>query len=165
MNLVLFRIDDRLLHAQVVVGWGNALSPDVFFIADDQTAVTPGAGELLRMGLPSEAKLMVAEVKRSPGILKEHSASAGKCVLLVRGPKQALELVDGGVSVGSINVGGMHFSQGKRKILPYLYVNDEDILMLRRLAARVPRLTAQDVPGNPCYDVAKLLGKVDIEQD
>jgi mannose/fructose/N-acetylgalactosamine-specific phosphotransferase system component IIB len=157
VKLVLTRIDDRLLHAQVALGWVGALSPDVVLVADDLMAVEQDYVPLLRMGLPPEVELVVAGVDESVRILKESSSDKKKCILLVRTPAEALRIVEAGISVSEINVGGMHFAEGKRRLLHYVYVDDADVRTLRKLSSTGMSLTAQDVPGNPSYDLRKLL--------
>lgn len=165
VRLVLTRIDDRLLHAQVAVGWVGALSPDVVVVADDVAASTPGLAQLLGMGLPSNVELVVAGVSDAVCILKGRSSDKKKCILLVRNPLGALQILEAGIPVGCINVGGMHFSEGKTKLLPYVFVDRRDSEILRELVARNVKLVAQDVPGNPSYDVVKLLGKGKLEEN
>ncbi|MCX5800538.1 MAG: PTS sugar transporter subunit IIB [Candidatus Eisenbacteria bacterium] len=159
------RIDDRLLHAQVAVGWVGALSPDVVIVADDDAASTPGQAKLLGMGLPDNVELVVAKVGEAAGILKERALDTKKCILLVRDPLGALQILEAGLSVEWINVGGMHFGEGKTKLLPYVFVDGRDSEILQELAAGDVRLVAQDVPGNPSYDVVKLLRKGKLEED
>jgi mannose PTS system EIIAB component len=165
VKLVLMRIDDRLLHAQVAVGWVGRLSPDVVMVADDMTASTPGQAELLGMGLPSSVELVVARESEAAGIFKSLTPDTKKCILVVRNPVGALRILEAGLSAESINVGGMHFSEGKTKLLPYLFVDWRDSEILEQIASRNVKLTAQDVPGNPSYDVIKLLRKGKIEKD
>ncbi len=157
MKLVLTRIDDRLLHAQVALGWVGALSPDVVIVADDKLSADGRQVPLLRMSLPAEVELLVAGVEESAGLLKEDVAGARKCILVLRTPADAVRLVEAGVKVAAVNVGGMHFAEGKARLLPYVFVDGNDAKALRWLASRNVELTAQDVPGNPSYDVVKLL--------
>ncbi|KPJ59144.1 MAG: hypothetical protein AMJ46_12335 [Latescibacteria bacterium DG_63] len=165
VNLVLVRIDDRLLHAQVALGWAGSLSPDLILIADDAMASDPSQARLLRMGLAPSVKLTIAGLQRAANIVKQRASDSGKCILLVRTPLQALQLLDAGLKIESINVGGMHFSEGKSKLLPYVYVDRRDMEVLEQIASRGVKLTALDVPGNPSYDLTKLLRKVRLEKD
>lgn len=165
MNLVLVRIDDRLLHAQVALGWAGSLSPDVILIADDVMASDPMQARLLRMGLTSSVDVTIADLERAADLVKTSASDDRKCILLVRTPLQALRLLDAGVEMGSINVGGMHFAEGKTKLLPYVYVDSKDVEILEQIASRGVRLTAVDVPGNPSHDLVKLLRKGKIEED
>ncbi|UCF78617.1 MAG: PTS sugar transporter subunit IIB [Candidatus Eiseniibacteriota bacterium] len=165
MDLVLVRIDDRLLHAQVALGWVNFLSPDLILVADEKTAADPGLTQLLRMGLTSSVELAVADIENAAGIVKKGASDTRKCILLVRSPRHALRLLDAGVRTESINVGGMHFAEGKRKLLPYVYVGRDDVEVLEQIASRGVKLTAIDVPGNPSYDLLKLLRKGQLEDD
>jgi mannose/fructose/N-acetylgalactosamine-specific phosphotransferase system component IIB len=156
MRIVLLRIDDRLLHAQVALGWVGALNPDVVLVADDKLCGDQRQIPLMRMSLPPEVELIVAGVDESAGLLKQDAAGTRKCILVVRTPVEAVRLVEAGVRVAAVNVGGMHFAEGKVRLLPYVYVGRQDVEALRRLSADA-ELTAQDVPGNPSYDVLKLL--------
>ncbi len=157
MKLVLTRIDDRLLHAQVSLGWVGALSPDVVLVADDRLRRDERQVSLMRMGLPPEVEMVVAGVEEAAGLLKQDEAGARKCILVLRTPADAVRLLEAGVPLAAVNVGGMHFAEGKVRLLSYVYVDGRDAEALRRLAAGGVRLTAQDVPGNPAHDVEKLL--------
>ena len=157
MKLVLTRIDDRLLHAQVALGWVGALSPDVVLVADDRLSGDERQIPLMRMSLPPEVELVVAGVEESARLLKQDETGVRKCILIVRTPAEAVRVVEAGAPVAAVNVGGMHFAEGKVRLLPYVYVDRRDAEALGRLARRRVQLTAQDVPGNPAYDVVKLL--------
>ena len=165
MRLLLMRIDDRLLHAQVAVGWVGALSPDIVVVADDAVAAAADQARLLAMGLPPGVELIVSRVSETASMLLERSADEKKYILIVRNPFAALEILEAGLKVESVNVGGMHFGQGKTKLLPYLFIDGRDLGALRRIADRNVRLFAQDVPGNPSYEVPKLLKKGKIEEN
>lgn len=155
--MVLTRIDDRLLHAQVALGWVGALSPDVVVVADDKLAENRRLLPLMRMSLPSEVELVVAGVEESAGLLRQADSDTRKCILVVRTPAEAVRILEAGVRVRAVNVGGMHFAQGKVRLLPYVYVDRQDVQALEHLSSRNVELTAQDVPGNPSYDLKKLL--------
>jgi len=159
------RIDDRLLHAQVSLGWVGALSPDVIVVADDLVASTPGQAELLGMGLPENVELIVTKVDEVGDVLKKRGRDKRKYILLVRNPRGALQIVKDGLSPEMINVGGMHFGQGKTKLLPYLFIDECDCEIFEKMAAMNVKLVAQDVPGNPSYDVVRLLRKGKLEQN
>ena len=165
MKLVLFRIDDRLVHAQVSVGWVRVLSPDLILLADDEVASQAHQIELLALGLPPKIELAVTRLKNAVDTLNRREQDGEKCILLVRGPAQAVEVLDAGVQVKSINIGGMHFAEGKRKLLPYVYVDRGDVEALEKLASGGTKLVAQDVPGNPAYDLLKLIRKSQFGKD
>ncbi len=165
MDLVLVRIDDRLLHAQVALGWASFLSPDLILIADDRMARDPGHAELLRMGLEPSVELILADLERAADLLAKSASDTRKCILLVRTPRQALEILNKGIRLDAINVGGMHFGEGKCRLLPYVYVDRKDVDTLRQISSKGVKLTALDVPGNPSHDVIKLLRKARFEDD
>jgi len=165
MRLVLTRIDDRLLHAQVALGWVGALSPDVVVVADDKLAEDRRQVQLMRMSLPPEVELVAVGVDEAARLLKQDEAGDRKCIVVVRTPAEALRFVEAGAPVAWVNVGGMHFAEGKIRLLPYVYADRRDAELLARLASKNVQLTAQDVPGNPAYDVVKLLEESGLGAD
>ncbi len=52
MPIELFRIDDRLIHGQVVVGWGQPLDVGFIVLVDDEVATSEWEQELYRLGVP-----------------------------------------------------------------------------------------------------------------
>lgn len=150
MRLVLARIDDRLIHGQVTVGWGLRLQPDRILLASDEIAddpwqtriytstTAPGiAVSVLGLG-DAAAALQVEDDEKQP---------SERVILLTGSAADMHTLVSLGVSLARINIGGMHFSAGKQQLLPAVYVDRDDLAVFRALLRRGIRLTAQTVPG------------------
>jgi PTS system mannose-specific IIB component/fructoselysine and glucoselysine-specific PTS system IIB component len=150
MAIVLCRVDDRLIHGQVVIGWGRPLAIDLILLVDDQVAASPWEQELYRMAVPPGIEVRFASVPEAAAHLPEWSAN-GRRGLLLTGDlpaMAALFAVDPGV-VHHINLGGIHHRPGRRERLPYLYLTDDELRGLRELEARGADVTAQDLPTSP----------------
>jgi D-glucosaminate PTS system EIIB component len=147
MPILLNRVDDRLIHGQVVVGWGRPLGVELIILVDDQVAASAWEQELYRMAVPPEIELRFASTAEATGSLSAWQAAPRRSLLLTGdiATMAALHAADGSV-LGAINLGGLHHRPGRRQRLPYLYLADDELASLRALEAAGARITAQDVP-------------------
>lgn len=147
MPIVLNRVDDRLIHGQVVVGWGRPLGIGLIILVDDQVAASTWEQELYRMAVPPEIELHFATTAEATASLADWQAAPRRSLLLTGdiATMAALHAADGAV-IHAINLGGLHHRPGRRQRLPYLYLTDDELASLRALEAAGARITAQDVP-------------------
>ena len=157
MAFVLFRIDDRLIHGQVTVAWGAWLSPDRIALVNDEVAGAAWKRNMYSatdsMGVP----ISVLGVDAFAAAARDGRWEAERVLVVVESPSDLLRLVRAGVCVSEANVGGMHFEEGKREMLPYVYVDDEDVAAMKTLVSLGTRLEARDVPQAAAVDVGCLL--------
>lgn len=157
MAITLLRVDDRLIHGQVVEGWLPQLGVDFVAVVSDAAAADPVQMALMKMALPPSVGLAVLTVAAAPAALSAPQAAARKILVLVPGPGEALALLEGGVAIDRINVGGLHFTVGKVQLGRALFLNDEDKAALRAIAARGVRLEGRPLPSDPEENLASIL--------
>jgi len=147
MPIVLSRVDDRLVHGQVVIGWGRPLGIDLVVLVDDGVAASPWEQDLYRMAVPPGIELRFATVAEAAAHLAEWQAGATRAMLLTGDVDTiaALHRADPAV-VHRINLGGIHHRPGRRERLPYVYLTDEELRTLESLRASGADVTAQDLP-------------------
>lgn len=147
MPIVLCRVDDRLIHGQVVVGWGRPLAIERIILVDDEVAASPWEQELYRMAVPPEIELTFASVAQAGRELAEWQAAPRRSLLLTGdiATMAALHAADG-AAVRAINLGGIHHRPGRKQRLPYIYLTDEELVSLKRLEAEGAKISAQDLP-------------------
>lgn len=146
MTIELVRLDDRLIHGQVVVGWGNALGIECIVLVDDEISHSKWEQDIYGMGIPGNMNLVFATVAEARTRMSEFRDAKYKIAVLLRSVKDAVRLCDGVDAIRSVNVGGLHMSEGRRERLPYVYLTDEEASMLHGLAERGVAVSAQDVP-------------------
>ena len=157
MPLLLARIDDRLIHGQVVHGWGGKLRPTWIGIVSDALSQEPARAALYLFAAPEESR---AEVLSIPEALREsirQTILAERSFLLFPSALEPLRLKEGGFPLEEVNVGGLHHAPGKDAVLPYVYLDAGDRDSLLRLASLGVRLVAQDLPTNPAHPLEPLL--------
>jgi len=146
MTVVLHRIDDRLIHGQVVVGWGVPLGIGFIVLVDDQVGASPWEQDLYRMGVPDSMKVSFCTVAEAIRRYPEWEASDRRGILLT-GDIETMEALRAALpGIRRINLGGLHMKPGRIERLPYLYLTDEEVRRLRALEAAGAVVTAQDVP-------------------
>lgn len=147
-RILLTRIDNRLVHGQVGVTWTKTIGANLIVVADD--LVENDELQKSLMGVTAKnsgAGIRFFSIQKTADIIDKASPNQ-KIFLVVRTPKQARELVEKGVVLKDINVGNMHFSQGKRALTKKVYVDDQDMDDLRFLVESGCRVYCQDVPGD-----------------
>jgi len=147
MSWTLHRIDDRLIHGQVVVAWGQRMNPARIWVVDDASAASAWEAELLASSAPGVEVRVMGIAQAAQGHAAE-AAREGGAFLLVRDLAMALALVEAGARVTEFNIGGLHYAPGKHKVHEYVYLDDVDRAAARSLLARGVALWVQDVPAS-----------------
>jgi len=146
MSIALFRIDDRLIHGQVVVGWGKPLNVGFIVLVDDGVRANPWEQELYRMGVPAEIDVVFATAAEAEQRLSDWEADPRVGILVAGDIETLARLAGNGGRLDRVNVGGLHHRPGRSERLRYVYLSDAEAAQLKALAARGVEVTAQDVP-------------------
>jgi PTS system mannose-specific IIB component/fructoselysine and glucoselysine-specific PTS system IIB component len=146
VSLLLYRIDDRLIHGQVVVGWGQPLELQFIVLVDDTVAAAEWEQELYRMGVPPEMEVYFHSADDAIAKLSKYQADSRRGLLLTGDIATMRKLVEG-AHIDAVNVGGIHSKAGRTQRLRYVFLSPDEEQQLRDLAARGAKVTAQDVPG------------------
>lgn len=160
MTLSLIRIDDRLIHGQVVEGWLNAINVNHILIASDEIAHDDFQKTLLSLAVPPQVRASFFAIQDAARYLLTGQTPQDRIIVLLHGPHETLELLRAGVRISSINVGGMHYAEGKHQILPFLSVNNEDRVAFEELSKMNVMLEGRVLPGNAPIDIIDILHKV-----
>lgn len=149
MSIALYRIDDRLIHGQVVVGWGKPLNVRFIVLVDDAVRASAWEQELYRMGVPADIEVVFASTAEAAQRLPEWERDP-RVGILVSGEIDTLAALTGNSHhMRRVNVGGLHHRPGRSERLRYVYLSDAEAAQLRALAAQGVEVTAQDVPTAP----------------
>lgn len=158
MPIALFRIDDRLIHGQVVVGWGQPLELGFIVLVDDDVATSEWEQELYRMGVPPEMSVHFYTVGDAAARLADLERNPKPGIVLVGdiGTMQRLVAAAEG-QVRTVNVGGVHHSPGRTGRLRYVFLTPAEEEGLKDIASHGVEVTAQDVPSARPVPLAELL--------
>jgi mannose/fructose/N-acetylgalactosamine-specific phosphotransferase system component IIB len=147
MGIVLCRVDDRLVHGQVVIGWGRPLGVEFIALVDEGVAASPWEQDLYRMAVPPEIEVRFATVAEAVSQLAAWNGNAHRSLILTGDVETMAALHRAAPAVvHRINLGGIHHRPGRRERLPYLYLSDDELRGLVALEAEGAEITAQDLP-------------------
>ncbi|MCX7698767.1 MAG: PTS sugar transporter subunit IIB [Candidatus Goldbacteria bacterium] len=157
MPILLTRIDDRLIHGQVVVGWAQALKSNHIVVIDDDIAGNEMQKFLFRMATPTDIKLSILTIKEAAEIIKKRGFDEDYTILLLKSPENAYKLIKAGGKLSSINIGGMHFGEGKIQLFDAVFVDEKDIEYIELLNKEGVALEVRMVPTDQKKDVIKVI--------
>src|SRR3989449_9796324 len=112
MSIALYRVDDRLIHGQVVVGWGQPLDASFIVLVDDEVRASDWEQDLYRMGVPPQIEVRFASVDEAVAKIPEWEADGRVGILLVGDVDTAVALSARGARVTRGQVGGIHHRAG-----------------------------------------------------
>lgn len=158
MSIVLFRVDERLIHGQVIVGWGSALHPDEIVVVDDDLAVSDWEQELYAMGLPDDLRSSFTSIAGARSRLPEWRTGEPRILVLTRDVATMRRLADAGAMRGEeVNIGGIHYAPGRSQVLPYVYLSPAEVEEIVGLETEGVRVSARDLPGERRVDLKEML--------
>ena len=154
--MVLFvRIDDRLIHGQVVEGWVNYLKATRILVADDRVAANVLQRSIMEISVPHGLTVSIGGVQDICSQLCR-MADKERAILLFSNPADVVRALKAGLTCTTINLGGMHYVPGKRKLRDVLAVDDTDVAALRDLLGRGITIDIQTVPTEKPMLLAKV---------
>jgi PTS system mannose-specific IIB component/fructoselysine and glucoselysine-specific PTS system IIB component len=158
LGIVLYRVDERLIHGQVVIGWGSQLVPKRYLVVDDALAASDWEQELYHLSLPEGVTGEFVTTAQAIDALPRWQKETVRSVLLTRDVRTMLALAEAGLlNESAVNIGGIHHAPGRRRVRPYVYLDDEDRERLGRLGELGLSVTARDLPGSVGLSLEGLL--------
>ncbi|HCH01237.1 MAG TPA: PTS N-acetylgalactosamine transporter subunit IIB [Vibrio sp.] len=155
-NIVLSRIDERLVHGQVGVQWVGFAGANIIVVANDAVAEDQIQQNLMEMVIADGIAIRFWSIKKTIDTI--HKANDRQKILLVcKTPQDFQKLVEGGVPISNINVGNMHYCDTKKQIHKTVSVDDSDIESFKALKALGVNCTIQGVPTESATDIFSLI--------
>ncbi len=133
MGIALARVDDRLIHGQVVHGWVAFLGITWIVVADDQAAGDSLKWTLYRMAVPERIRLDIMSVSNAARHMAEHMNNPEVACILFSEPSSVLAYLNAGGPISSLNVGGVRHGGKRLKIGSAIFLDDEDMDILKQI--------------------------------
>ncbi len=148
-NILLTRIDNRLVHGQVGVSWVSSIGANLLVVVDDKAAEDPLQQQLMKLTADSSGVgIRFFSIQKTIDVI--HKASDKQKIFIVcKTPDVVKKLIDGGVPLKLINVGNMHYSDGKKQLSEKVFVDEKDYEVLEELDSMDNTdVFIQDLPGD-----------------
>lgn len=157
MALTLVRVDDRLIHGQVIAVWLRARGAHRIIIVDDDTAADDFLAEVLILAAPPGVEVEVYDETDAVERLIELAAATEKVFVVMRSPEVALRLVEDGVPIPVLNIGGIGASPERAPLYKNIAASPAEIEAMKSLEAKGTRVEIQIVADDTPVPIASVL--------
>ena len=155
-NIVLARIDERLIHGQIMTGWIKMCNANVILVIDDASANNAFLKRILFAAAPKDCELLVNTTKEAIAYLKGESDNE-KVLVLAKTPEPFLEAIKDGVAFSEINLGNMGGGPGRKRFSKNVNASDKEISDMKEIIESGTYMYMQMVPSDSKVDVKTLL--------
>lgn len=150
------RIDDRLIHGQVVTTWVNTYNIEQIIILNDKIAADKTQKNILAMAAPQGIKVKAFGIEKFAEVIKTTPVTR-RTMLLFTTSTDVLEAVERGVGIDALNIGGMRYQEGRERLTRALSVSPEEKEAFRKLLERGMEITVQMVPKDDKIDLREVI--------
>lgn len=160
MKIGLARIDDRLIHGQVATRWTKETNVQRIIVVSDEVARDHVRKTLLTQVAPPGVTAHVVDVDKMVRVWNNPKYGQDRVMLLFTNPTDVLRVVEQGVDIRTVNIGGMAFRQGKTQVNNAVSVDEKDIAAFRKLNERHIELEVRKVSSDQKLKMMDLIAKV-----
>lgn len=160
MKIGLARIDDRLIHGQVATRWTKETNVQRIIVVSDEVAKDHVRKTLLTQVAPPGVTAHVVDVDKMVRVWNNPKYGQDRVMLLFTNPTDVLRVVEQGVDIRTVNIGGMAFRQGKTQVNNAVSVDEKDIAAFRKLNERHIELEVRKVSSDQKLKMMDLIAKV-----
>ena len=147
--IALVRVDNRLLHGQILETWIPRLGIGDIVVADDEAAASHLARAALTLCVPTGMPARIVAVKDVPW--EELAREKAAALVIVRDVAALAAARGSGLTpqrAGRINVGNVHFAPGRRPVTPSVFLAEDEVSALRALADAGFEVEARAIPSD-----------------
>jgi len=157
VRIVLVRVDDRLIHGQVVLGWVRMVGATRIVVADDAVAKDEMQKTLMRFAAPPGVETTIIPVDEAGAALAHDGFPGDTVMLLVRGPQELVRLMAAGVPLTEVNVGNVRAAAGRERLTKEVAADRDDLSAWQALDAAGVALEAVWIPGGNVTDFNRVV--------
>ena len=160
----LCRLDDRMIHGQIVTKWSRVVPVDRIIVANDQAGSNPIIAKSLLMAAPGNIKVAVKTVKDAVELLHNPKASAHDILLIVANPQDLLTVVEQVEGIHRVNIGNwglLEASDGKQRemVSQFVALSEDEKAILAKVNENVEDFVLQVTPDVSAIKVSSILKK------
>jgi len=156
--VLILRVDDRLIHGQVVAGWARPLGIESIILASDKISQDEWSCNAYGLAIPTGIEFSCVGIKKCIRSINESNKK--RVMIIVESVKEASDLVEEGLEIKKVTIGGLGYREETRQIAPYIYLSPEDIESVVHLYQLGIKVIGKQLPNSPAIDVVKNLAGV-----
>lgn len=157
MEIVLYRIDDRLIHGQVMTAWSKLTNANHVIIIDDGVVADSFMCKILTMAAPRGMQVEIFNVQDGLARLQNPGPAGVKAIVLLKTPEVALKLIAAGIKPAYLNVGGMGASPGRKQLFKNISASPQEIEALKKIESLGVPVQFRIVPDDKATPLNKVI--------
>lgn len=159
MDIRLVRIDDRLIHGQVATVWSKTTGIERILVISDEVAHDELRKFLLKQAAPPGIKSNVITKQKLAEVYRHQLFDQLKVMLLFATPQDVLAVVEAGIPLTSVNIGGLRYTVGKKMLTNFISLDQQDVAAFQQLGQYGIELEIRQVPNDRKLDLLQLIQK------
>lgn len=156
--MLILRVDDRLVHGQVVAGWARPLSIEILILASDTIYQDEWACTAYHLAIPEGIAFNCVSIEGCIELVDEHEKQ--RIMIIVETVHDAQRLIEKRLLVKEVNIGGIGYRENTREITPYIHLSPDEIESVVRLFQMGVKVIGKQLPNSASIDVIKTLAGV-----
>ena len=157
LNVVFARIDDRLIHGQVMTAWLQFTRANRIVIVDDGVAKDKFIKSVLTMSIPPGIKLDICDVENGAKLLNGEPNGKDKIIVLAKHPNSIYGLLEKEVLLKTLNIGGMGANVGRKKLYKNISASPEELETYKKIMAKGIAVSIQIIPDDSETPLNKII--------
>ncbi|MDL2207309.1 PTS sugar transporter subunit IIB [Desulfovibrio sp. OttesenSCG-928-F20] len=146
--MIWFRIDNRLIHGQIIEAWLPYLNAGRLVVVNDELAVDDIRQEIMRLAIPERISALFVSMEQARAVHDKLAGQKVYALFLFSNCEDALKLTEQGVPMTVLNVGNMHYATGKQQICQHVAASENDLRCFDELRSRGVKLDFRCVPSD-----------------
>ena len=149
------RVDDRLIHGQVVAGWARPLGIKTLILVSNKICDDEWACNAYRLAIPEGIDFFCVPLDRSHSVIDQQGDK--EMMIIVETVQEAYKLLKIDHDIKQVNIGGLSYREGTREIAPYIHLSSEDIEAIVKLYRMGIQVFGKQLPNSSSIDIIKKL--------
>ncbi|EPP1404800.1 mannose/fructose/sorbose PTS transporter subunit IIB [Klebsiella oxytoca] len=164
MNITLARIDDRLIHGQVTTVWSKVANAQRIIICNDDVYNDDVRRTLLRQAAPPGMKVNVVNIEKAVAVYHNPQYQDETIFYLFTNPQDVLTMVQQGVKIATLNIGGMAWRPGKKQLTKAVSLDAADINTFQQLDKLGVKLDLRVVASDPSVNILDKIAEQSVTE-
>ncbi|HEY3985153.1 mannose/fructose/sorbose PTS transporter subunit IIB [Cedecea sp.] len=164
MNITLARIDDRLIHGQVTTVWSKVANAQRIIICNDDVYNDDVRRTLLRQAAPPGMKVNVVNIEKAVAVYHNPQYKDETVFYLFTNPQDVLTMVQQGVKIATLNIGGMAWRPGKKQLTKAISLDEMDINSFQQLDKLGVKLDLRVVASDPSINILDKIAELSVTE-
>jgi len=161
--MLIMRVDDRLIHGQVIAGWVRPLGIDRLILSSNSIANDQWMRKAYTLAVPGDVELSILSLDDTVEALRNSDQKEEKSMVIVESLVEAKNLIDHGLTIKKLNLGCIGYSEGKVEITPYIYLTRKEICLIKSIYNNGIVVEAQALPNSPAVDLLNVINHFDTK--